>query len=75
MICPSCNNGILSPSLPVPLVLTYRSFKKVIGTSTSLDCSSCLYESTGALNSSVDVDAEMLLFKREVNSKLSGGEL
>ncbi len=74
MICPSCNNGILSPSLPIPLVLSYRSFKKVVGSSTTLECSSCSYEDTESLEANVDIDQEMMLFKREVNTKLSGGE-
>ncbi len=75
MICPACNNGILSPSLPIPLVLSYRSFKKVVGSSTTLDCSSCSYEDIASLKANVDVDQEMMLFKREVNTKLSGGEV
>ena len=75
MICPQCNNGILSPSFPIPLVLTYRSFNKAVGTYVVMECSSCSYESTEPLNSTVDMDQEMIIFKREVNTKLSGGDV
>ena len=75
MICPSCNNGILSPSLPKPILLTYRSFNKSVGVSTSIECSSCLYEAKDSLKANVNIDQEMILFKREVNTKLSEGEV
>ena len=74
MICPSCSNGILSPSFPIPLVLTYRSFKKVVGSATTLGCSSCSYEDTDSLEANVDMDQQMSLFKREINTQLSGGD-
>jgi len=73
MICPQCNNGLLCPSLPKAITVAYRGFTKVVGSKASLDCSSCLYEGTESYNDSVDIDAEFMLFKREINIRLSGG--
>lgn len=74
MICPQCSNSILSPSLPRPFVLSYRGFKKEAGSEVYLECSLCPYESLEPLNSTVDVDYEMVKFKREVNMRLSEGD-
>ena len=73
MICPSCNNGILSPSLLRSSIISYRGFNKAVGTYVVMECSSCSYESTEPLNSTVDMDQELILFKIEVNGMLSGG--
>lgn len=74
MLCPICNNGFLCKSLPRPHVLSYRGFTKQIGTEILLECSSCLYEDLDSVESIVDVDAEMIIFKREINKKLAIGE-
>lgn len=74
MICPECNNSILSPSLPVRARISYRGFEKEVGSLTYLGCSSCPYESTDSQNSSVGMVAAMIEFKREINVKLSIGE-
>lgn len=74
MICPKCANGFLVPSLPRLLELNYRSFSKQIGTQEFMECGNCTYE-VFRPTSSVDVDAEMVKFRREVNMTLSIGEL
>lgn len=74
MVCPQCNNGFLCPSLPIPSVLSYRRFEKVVGTFTLAECSNGCTASTDSLNSIVDMDAEMNLFKREINARLSIGD-
>jgi len=74
MVCPQCSNGFLAPSLPVPLVLKYRGFSKQVATQEFLECSNCLYGGAEPI-SSVDVDAETAKFRREVNTKLSVGEI
>jgi len=74
MICQQCNNGFLSPSLPIPSVLSYRGFEKRVGTFTLSECSNGCMTSTESLNSIVDMDAEINLFKREINAKLSIGD-
>lgn len=73
MICPECNNGILSPSLPVGARISYRGFSKEVATLTYLSCSSCSYESTEPVEA-IDMDGLMNDFKREVNRQLSLGE-
>ena len=40
-----------------------------------LSCSNCLYASVDPLELNVDIDAEMALFKVEINRQLSTGEL
>jgi len=74
VICPQCSNGFLAPSLPVPLVLKYRGFSKQVAAQEFLECTNCRYESAEPI-SSVDVDAETAKFRREVNMKLSVGEI
>lgn len=75
MICPSCNNGFIVPSIaPTPLVLSYRSFSKVVGNQILHECSNCLYESIEENKNSIDIDQEWVIFKREVNKQLSVGE-
>ena len=73
MICPECNNGILSPSLPVGARISYRGFSKEVATLTYLNCSSCSYESTDPVEA-IDMDGLMNDFKREINVRLSLGE-
>lgn len=55
--------------------LSYRGFERKIGTQVYLACSNCLYEATEPLESNVDVDVEMIIFKREINRQLSIGEI
>ena len=74
MICPECNNGILSPSLPVGARMSYRGFSEEVATLTYLSCSSCSYESTEPVEA-IDMDAAMVEFKIEINRQLSLGEL
>ena len=75
MICPKCNNGFLCPAIsPVPLVLTYRSFTKSVGTQLAIQCSNCSYERLEP-NAAIDIDAEWSIFKREINRKLSVEEI
>jgi hypothetical protein len=59
MICPSCNNGVLLPTLLKPSVLNYRGFSKQVGVLVFHECSNCLYEGTEALKTTFDVDAEL----------------
>lgn len=73
MICPKCSNGFLSPSLPRPLVLSYRGFSKEVASQIVLECTFCSNELT-RLCKGVDIDHEWCIFKREVNIKLSGGD-
>jgi len=75
MICPSCNNGFLLPSLFKPSVLNYRGFFKEIGVLVCHEGSNCLFESTEPLKPSFDIDAEMAVFKREINRQLSTGDI
>lgn len=74
MICPSCKDGFVSEPTPKPLILSYRGFEKYLATRLFLACSNCLYEATDPIESTVDVDAEMMTFKREINIRLSGGD-
>lgn len=73
MICPKCEDGFISEPTPKPFVITYRGFSKTLGVLVYLSCSNCLYESTEPLKANVDIDAEMILFKREINRQLSVG--
>lgn len=75
MICPVCKDGYVSEPTPKPLVVTYRGFNKTLGMLVYLSCSNCLYESTEPLATTVDIDAEMVLFKVEINRQLSIGEM
>lgn len=75
MICSHCNNGFLTPTLaPEPLVIIYRGFSKTIGAQLVSECTSCSYSTTEA-SGSVDIDSELVKFKREINMKMSEGEL
>jgi len=74
MLCINCGDGYICEPLPKPLVLTYRGFKKQIGTQIYLSCSNCLYVSTEPSDGALDMQEEMIAFKREVNMKLSVGE-
>lgn len=75
MICPSCSNSVLSPAIAAkPLVLSYRGFNKEIASQLLLECSYCSYEHTEPLKG-IDIDEQWAVFKREINSRLSGGEL
>ena len=56
-------------------VVSYRGFTKQIGTQVYLSCSNCLYTSVDALELNVDTDAEMTLFKVEINRQLSIGDI
>lgn len=75
MICPECKDGFISEPTPKPLTIVYRGFSKQIGTRLCLGCTNCLYEATDPLELNVDIDAEIILFQREVNRQLSIGEL
>ena len=75
MICPECEDGFVSEPTPKPLVITYRGFSRTLGTQLYLSCTNCLYEATEPLESNVDTDAEMSLFKIEINRKLSTGKI
>ncbi len=73
MICPVCKDGFISEPTPKPFVITYRGFSKTLGVLVYLSCSNCLYEATEPLETTVDIDAEITLFKREINRQLSIG--
>lgn len=75
MLCPICKDGFLCEPIEKPLVVSYRGFSKTMGTSVFLSCSNCLYASTEPLNSVVDIDFELSKFKKEINRKLSIGDL
>lgn len=79
MICPNCNNGFLTPSFPIPFVLSYRGFTKVVGSQLYIECSSGCNSSTeptkSIITSGESLDVEMSKFKYEINRKLSGEEL
>lgn len=75
MLCPNCGDGYICEPTPKPLILSYRGFERKIGTQVYLACSNCLYEATEPLESTVDIDAEMMVFKIEINRQLSIGEL
>jgi len=75
MICPSCKAGFLCEPIPKPLVLSYRGFSKQVGMLVFNECSNCLYESTEPVESTIDIDAELVNFKREINKQLSVGEI
>lgn len=75
MICPACGDGHICEPTPKPLILSYRGFERCVATLAYLSCSNCLYEATEPLESTVDVDAEMIVFKREINRQLSIGEI
>ena len=74
MLCPSCGDGYICEPTPKPLILSYRGFEKYVATLIYLSCNNCLYEATEAVESTVDIDAEMMTFQREVNIKLSIGD-
>lgn len=75
MICPECKDGYVSEPTPKPLTIVYRGFSKQIGTQLYLSCSNCLYASTDPLELNVDIDAEIVTFRRDVNRQLSAGEI
>lgn len=75
MLCPSCGDGFLCEPTPKPLILSYRGFEKQICTQLYLSCSNCIYEATEPLESTVDIDAEMMVFKIEINRQFSTGEV
>lgn len=74
MICPQCKNGFICEPTPKPLVLSYRGFSKIVATQLFLGCSNCLYEDIEPSGDIVDIDSEMVVFKREINRKLSIGD-
>ena len=74
MLCPSCKDGYICEPTPKPLILSYRGFSRHVATLVYLACSNCLYEATEPLESTVDVDAEMITFKRDINRRFSTGE-
>ena len=70
--CPDCSQGFMlldefSPSKPI--VLTYRGYNKVVATQVFRECSMCSYSSPEPLKG-IDLDQEMIMFKREVNIKI-----
>lgn len=75
MICPECRDRFVSEPTPKPFILSYRGFEKHVATLGYLACSNCLYESTEPLKSTIDVDVEIITFKREINRQLSTGEI
>lgn len=75
MICPECEDGYIYEPTPKPFILAYRGFTKQIGTQVCLGCTNCLYEATDPSELNVDIDAEIILFQREVNRQLSIGEI
>ena len=74
MICPACGDGHICEPTPKPLILSYRGFERCVDTQLYLACSNCLYEATEPLESNVDIDAEIMVFKREINRQLSIGD-
>lgn len=74
MICPECRDGFIHEPVLEPIVLHYRGFSKEVGVVTHLMCSNCLHTSIDQSSCPVDVDYEMIIFKREVNKQLSIGE-
>ena len=75
MICTNCNNGFLCEPITKPLLLAYRGFTKHVATEVFMSCSNCSYEDVEPLEAIVDVDAELAIFKREINRQLSTGEI
>lgn len=79
MICGKCFNGFLCESFPVPFVLSYRGFTRVVGTQVYIECSSGCNNSTepakSIITSGESLDVELSRFKYEINRKLSGEEL
>lgn len=74
MICTQCHSGFLVPAItPNPLVLSYRGFDKEIASQLVLECSYCSNELIEPCKG-IDIDHEWCIFKREINSKLSGGD-
>lgn len=74
MICTQCNSGFLVPAIaPKPLVLSYRGFSRDVDSQITLECTYCSNELTEPCKG-IDIDHEWCIFKREVNSKLSGGD-
>lgn len=70
--CPECFQGFMlldefSPSKL--LVLTYRGHSKVVATQVFRECSICSYSFPEPLKD-IDLDQEMVVFKREVNIKI-----
>lgn len=74
MICNQCRSGFLCEPFLKPLVLRYRGFYKDVGSVEYLSCSNCLYVNLEAPVDNIDYDAEMEVFKREINYRLSMGE-
>lgn len=74
MICPACGDGHICEPTPKPLILSYRGFERCVATLAYLSCSNCLYEATEPLGSTVDIEAEMISFQREINIRLSTGD-
>ena len=71
-ICNHCNDGFLCELITKPLLLAYRGFTKHIATEVFMSCSNCSYVSTEPVGA---VDADMVIFKREINRQLSIGEI
>ena len=74
MLCPSCGDGDICEPTPKPVILSYRGFERCVATQLYLSCSNCLYEATEPVESTVDIEAEIISFKREINRKLSIGD-
>ena len=75
MICPQCHNGFVCEPIPKPLVLSYRGFDKQVATQLFLSCSNCEYAESEPTEGIVDIDYEVEIFKREINRKLSVGDV
>jgi hypothetical protein len=75
LICPNCTNSVLAKSFSKPLYFNYRGFKKLIGYTHVLECSYCSYESEEGLDEEHTDTFDEMLFKREINTMLSIGEV
>lgn len=74
MICTQCHSGFLVQTIaPKPVVLSYRGFSRLTGAQLILECTFCCNELTEPCKG-IDIDREWCIFKREINSKLSGGD-
>jgi hypothetical protein len=74
MICPECKDGFVIEPVTKGFVLSYRGFTKQVGVEVFLSCSNCLYESIEPVQHNIDIDVELIKFKREINKQLSTGD-
>lgn len=75
MICPNCTNSVLAKSFSKPLYFNYRGFKKLVGYTHVFECSYCSYETEDCVEDNECEVFDELLFKREINTMLSVGEV